>query len=54
MKPMIRYRRQLLFRKSNRSNRMIRIRPAAKLKFTFRPMGFGQKPRLEIYEYATD
>jgi hypothetical protein len=54
MKPMIRYRSQLLFRKSNRSNRIIRIRPARKTIFTFRPVGFGQKPRLETYEYATD
>jgi hypothetical protein len=54
MKPVIRYRSQLLFRKSYKTKRTIRIRPATKLMFSFRPVGFGQKPRLETYEYATD
>jgi hypothetical protein len=54
MKPVIRYRSQLLNRKSYKPDRVIRIRPATKRIFTFRPVGFGQKPRLETYEYATD
>ena len=54
MKPVILYRSQVLFRKSYKSKRRIRILPATKLMFTFRPVGFGQKPRLETYEYATD
>ncbi len=54
MKPVIRYRSQLIFRKSYKPERVIRIRPATKLMFSFRPVGFGQKPKLETYEYATD
>ena len=38
MKPVIRYRSQLLFRKSYKPNRVIRIRPATKLQFHFRPV----------------
>ena len=49
MKPVIRYQSQLLFRKSYKPNRVIRIRPTAKLNFVFRPMRrFGLKPKLEI------
>ena len=49
MKPVIRYQSQLLFRKSYKANRVIRIRPAAKPTFTFRPMRrFGVKPQLEL------
>jgi len=54
MKPVIRYQSKLLLRKSYKPTRLIRIRLAAKLIFSFRPVGFGQKPRLETYEYATD
>jgi hypothetical protein len=54
MKPVIRYRSQLLYRKSYKPERVIRIRPATKSIFTFRPVAFGQKQRLETYEYATD
>ena len=54
MKPVIRYQSKLLFRKSYKPKSGIRIRPATKLMFTFRPAGFGQKPRFETYEYATD
>lgn len=54
MKPVIRYQSKLLLRKSYKPKRLIRIRPATKLIFTFRPVGFGQKPKLETYEYATD
>ena len=49
MKPVIRYQSQLLFRKSYRPNRIIRIRPPAKPNFVFRPMRqFGLKPQLEL------
>ena len=54
MKPVIRYRSQLLYRRSYKPERIIRIRPARKTFFTLRPVGFGQKPRLETHEYATD
>lgn len=54
MKPVIRYQNKLLFRKSYKPKREIRIRPVTKLMFSFRPVGFGQKPRLETYEYTTD
>jgi len=46
MKPIIRYRTQLLFRKSFKPNRVIRIRPA-KLNFAFRPVRFGLKPQIK-------
>ena len=46
MRPVLRYQSQLLFRKSYKPNRVIRIRSAAKLHFSFRPMGFGLKPRI--------
>ena len=49
MKPVIRYRSQLLFRKSYKPNRIIRIRPA-KLNFIFRPVRFGLKPIITEYE----
>jgi hypothetical protein len=45
MKPMLRYRSQLLFRRSLRPKRVLRIRPT-KLNFVFRPARFGMKPRL--------
>ena len=49
MKPVIRYQSQLLFRKSYKPNRLIRIRPTAKPSATFRPMRqFGLKPQLEL------
>ncbi len=54
MRPFTRYRSQLLFRKSYKPKRGIRIRPATKLMFSFRPVGLGRKPRLETYEYATN
>jgi hypothetical protein len=47
MKPVLRYQSQLLFRKSYKPNRVIRIRPV-KLQFMFRPVRFGAKPQLEI------
>jgi hypothetical protein len=49
VKPVIRYQSQLLFRKSYKLNRVIRIRPDAKPNFVFRPMRrFGSKPQLEL------
>lgn len=48
MKPVIRYRSQLLFRKSYKPSR-IRIQPA-KLNFVFRPVRFGLKPQIKTYE----
>ena len=54
MKPVIRYQSQLLFRKSYKPKRVLRIRPAMKLNFVFRPVGFGEKPKINIYEYRTD
>jgi hypothetical protein len=49
MKPVLRYQSQLLFRKSYKPNRVIRIRPA-KLSFSFRPVRFGLKPQFKTYE----
>ena len=50
MKPTLRYRSQLLFRKSYRPNPILRIKPAAKLNFVFRPVRFGLKPQIKTYE----
>ena len=49
MKTVLRYQSQLLFRKSYRPQRVIRIRPA-KLQFNFRPVRFGLKPQIKTYE----
>ena len=47
MKPVIRYQRQLLFRKSYKPNRVIRVLPTEKLTLIFRPINrFGSKPQL--------
>jgi len=49
MKPIMRYQSQLLFRKSYKPSRVIRIRPVPKLKLMFRPVRrFGAKPQLEL------
>ena len=49
MKPVIRYQSQLLFRKSYKPNRRIRIRSVAKPSVTFRLVRrFGVKPQLEL------
>jgi len=50
MKPVLRYQSQLLFRKSYKPKRVIRIRPGAKLRFSFRRAGFGLKPQIKTYE----
>jgi hypothetical protein len=49
MKPSIRYQSQLLFRKSYKPKRVLRIKPA-KLNFAFRPVRFGVKPKITTYE----
>ena len=49
MKPVLRYQSQLLFRKSYKPNRTIRIRPA-KLNFIFRPVRFGLNRKSKPYE----
>jgi len=46
MKPVIRYQSQLLFRKSYKPNRIVRIRPSAKPNLVFRPSRAG--PQLKI------
>ena len=52
MRPVIRYQSQLLYRKSYKPDRVIRIRPA-KLNFEFRPVRFGLKPKIITYECET-
>jgi hypothetical protein len=49
MKTVLRYQSQLLFRKSHKPNRVLRIRPV-KLNFVFRPVRFGVKPQIKTYE----
>ena len=51
MKTAIRYQSQLLFRKSYKPNRLIRIRPVTKLNFVFRPVRFGMKPQIKTHEH---
>jgi hypothetical protein len=49
MKPVLRYQSQLLFRRSYKPKRVIRIPPTAKLNLVFRPVNrFGIKPQLTI------
>lgn len=43
MKPVMRYQSQLLFRKSYKPNRVIRIRPVPKLNLVFRPSRAGHE-----------
>src|SRR5262249_951642 len=45
MKPVTRYQSRLLFRKSYKPNRIVRIRPAPGLNFVFRPAVLVRKPR---------
>ena len=49
MRPVRRYQSQLLFRKSYKPNRALRIQPT-KLRFSFRPVRFGVKPQIDTYE----
>ena len=51
MKPVIRYRSQLLARRSYKPNPVIRIRPV-KVRFDFRPVRFGMKPTITIIDQA--
>jgi hypothetical protein len=48
MKPVIRYQSQLLYRRSYKPNRILRIKPTAKLRFSFRPVRFGVKPQIKV------
>lgn len=49
MKPIMRYQSQLLFRRSYKPNRVMRIRPTPRLNFVFRPVNrFGSKPQLTV------
>jgi hypothetical protein len=49
MKPVMRYQSQLLFRRSFKPNRAMRIRPTQRLNLMFRPVNrFGSKPQLTI------
>jgi len=49
MKYVIRYRSQLLPRRSYKPNRVIRIRPGPRLNLVFRPVNrFGAKPQITI------
>ena len=47
MRPAIRYQTPLLFRRSYKPERVIRIKPGAKLNFVFRPVRFGVKPQIK-------
>ena len=51
MRPVMRYQSQLLFRKSYKPNRVIRIRPTGKRSLLFRPSRAG--PEIKTCECAT-
>ena len=51
MKPIMRYRSQLLFHKSYKPNRNIGIRPTARLNLVFNPSRAG--PEIKHYECET-
>ena len=49
MKPVLRYQSQLLYRRSYKPKRVLRIRPVPPLPLVFRPANrFGAKPQLTI------
>ena len=49
MKPVMRNQSQLLFRRSFKPNRAMRIRPTQRLNLVFLPVNrFGSKPQLTI------
>jgi hypothetical protein len=50
MKPVIRYQSQLLYRRSYKPGRILRIKPTAKLRFSFRPVRFGVKPQIKVVD----
>jgi hypothetical protein len=47
MKPVLRYQSQLLFRKSFKPKRVLRLRPV-KLMLSFQRVRFGLKPKIKI------
>ncbi len=49
MKPVLRYQSQLLFRRSYKPDRFLRIKPA-KVNIEFRPVRFGMKPQIKTFE----
>jgi len=49
MKPVIRYQSKLLFRRSFKPERVLRIKPA-RIQVIFRPARFGVKPEIKTYE----
>ena len=51
MKPILRYQSRLLPRRSYKPNRVLRIKPTARLSFVFRPVRFGVKPRITTDEF---
>lgn len=53
MKPVIRYQSQLLFRRSYKPNRILRIKPA-RLHVEFRQVRFGVKPEIRSHESDSD
>jgi hypothetical protein len=54
MKPVRHYQSQLLFRNGYKADRVFRMRPPAKLNFSFRPVRFGLKPKVISYECKSD
>jgi len=54
MKPALRSQSQLLYPRSYKPNRVIRIRPGMKLNFSFQPVRFGLKPKITTYECETN
>lgn len=54
MRSVRRFQSQWLFRNGYKANRVIRIRPTAKLSFNFRPVRFGLKPEIISYECKSD
>jgi len=54
MKPVLRYQSQLLFRRSYKPVRTMRIRPTGKVNIVFRPAHrFGVKPQLTIVKHQS-
>ena len=53
MRSTIYYQRPLLLFKSYKPNRVLRIKPATKWNFVFRPARFGVKPQIKKYECET-
>jgi len=47
MSNLLRYRSQMLFRKSYKPHRVLRIKPVTKVNVVFRPVRFGLKPQIK-------